>query len=190
MTQQRELLWGKVLQRSLENHPKQGIAGPRPVWSWRQRDKMSTSWLLCLPGPNGLSSPQFGEAFANILCLPSPACIDRIGEKIGKSRVDMYGDRLCTETCLSGGHQTRRHDQIKLELNNICIWAGLEAECEPYGMFGHLIPQQPLNQTNLKTGFQFPNTICQWNTREQSRRCQNSKLWRSLLVQGRRQRGG
>ena len=67
----------------------------------------------------------------------------------------MFGDRLCTETCLSGGHQTRRHDQIKLELNNICIWAGLEAECEPYGMFGHLIPQQPLNRLDARRSRQI-----------------------------------
>ena len=60
--------------------------------------------------------------------------------------MDLFGDRLCTETGLVGDHHRRRHDAIKLELNNVCIWAGLQAECEPYGMFNDLIPQQPNNR--------------------------------------------
>ena len=111
---------------------------------------MSTSWLRCLPGANGLSTAQFGEALTTFLCSPSPSCIDRVGEKIGKTRVDLFGDRLCIESNLVGGHQTRRHDYIKLEVNNLCVWAGLQAECEPYGMFSDLIPQQPHNRIDAR----------------------------------------
>ena len=107
---------------------------------------MSTAWLLCLPGANGLSSAQFSEAMSSLLCSPSPASLPRLGERIGKSRVDLFGDRLCTESGLTGDLQRKRHDEIKRELNSTCIWAGLDAECEPYGLFGHLIPQQPLNR--------------------------------------------
>ena len=60
--QERERLWGKVLERKLGLHPNQGITGPRPVWSWWQRDKMCIAWLLGLPGASGLSSAQFGES--------------------------------------------------------------------------------------------------------------------------------
>ena len=139
---------GRVLERFLSLHPNQSSSGPRPVWSWRQRDKMSSSWLLCLPGAEGLSSSQFSEGLANLLCMPSPCCLDRVGEKIGKTRsmVDVFGDRLCSETGLPGDDQRRRHDEIKVELNAVCGWAGLQTECEPYGLFSQHVPQQPLNR--------------------------------------------
>ena len=84
--EQREKSWGRVLERVLSLHPDQSSRGPRPVWSWRQRDKMSSSWLLCLPGSGGLSSPQFSEGLANLLCTPSPCCMDRLGDRQDQGR--------------------------------------------------------------------------------------------------------
>ena len=37
-----------LLSKSLQLHRPQKA---RPVWAWRQRDKVSCSWLLALPGP-------------------------------------------------------------------------------------------------------------------------------------------
>ena len=136
-------MWCKVLTQHLSNYPNQTITGPRPVWICRQRDKMSTAWLLCLPGANGLSSAQFSEAMSLFLCASSTASISRLREKIGKSQVDLYGDRLCTESGLTGRWSQEMPQKIKSEINNKCIWAGLDAECEPYSLFRHLIPQKP-----------------------------------------------
>ena len=45
------------------------------------RDKISSSWLLALPGPDSsLSNAEFAEAAATSLCLPSPAYMGRVGE--------------------------------------------------------------------------------------------------------------
>ena len=60
-----------------------------------QLDKLSTSWLLSLPGPHsGLSSSIFSEAVCKNLCLPSPACRGRVGELIDRCNVDQYGDNV------------------------------------------------------------------------------------------------
>ena len=65
-----------LLAKSLEeNQPKKD----RPVWAWKQRDKISSSWLLALPGPDSsFSNAEFSEAAATNLVLPSPACIGRV----------------------------------------------------------------------------------------------------------------
>ena len=72
----------KVLEKTLKECDKVSC---RAVWSWNQRDKLSTAWLLALPGPHtGMSSTIFVEGLATVLCLPSPACVRKLGEKIGK----------------------------------------------------------------------------------------------------------
>ena len=77
ITEQREMLWGSALSKALETHPNQ-LA--RPVMVWPQMDKLSTSWLLSLPGPNnGLTSSVFSEAVCSNLCLPSLTCRDKVG---------------------------------------------------------------------------------------------------------------
>ena len=45
------------------------------------------------------------------------------------------------ESGLLGDGQRKFHK--KREINNKCIWAELDAECEPYSLFRHLIPQKP-----------------------------------------------
>ena len=77
---------------------------------------MTTSWLLALPTPQGtISTPILREGLAMVLALPSPACMDRVGQKIGAGRVDTWGDVVKCET-LTGGSWTVRHDRTKGEL--------------------------------------------------------------------------
>ena len=58
------------------------------LWQWAMQVKDRIDrWfdqIIGYQGSNGHPSPQF----ANILCSPSPACLDRLGEKIGMTRVD------------------------------------------------------------------------------------------------------
>ena len=72
IVEQRETLRGSVLTSALEHYSDQTA---RPVLVWPQKDKLSSAWLLALPGPvTGLTSPIFSEAVCSSLCLPSPSC--------------------------------------------------------------------------------------------------------------------
>ena len=119
----------------------------RPVWAWRQRDKISSSWLLALPGgESSLSNSEFSEAAATNLCLPSPACIGMVGETVkGRTQVDVYGDKI-QSTCLPGDHWRRRHDMIKHVIYRLCLWAGLPCEQEVFNVFSRHIPQAGLSR--------------------------------------------
>ena len=80
-----------ILKKAITNHKDQTA---RPVWSWKQRDKLSTAFPLKIPGAHSsLSSPIFTEALAVLLCIPSLSCRGRVGEVIGNSRVDLDGDK-------------------------------------------------------------------------------------------------
>ena len=80
VVQQREELRGAVMKVGLSRLPDPTL---KPVIAWANRDKLSSSWLQCLPGPNGLSGQAFTEAMALLLCMPSPACKNRIGARVG-----------------------------------------------------------------------------------------------------------
>ena len=80
--------------------------------------KLSAAWLQCLPGPNGLSNAAFSEALALTLCMPSPVCKDRVGAKIGKRVVDLYGDNVMSEV-LPGDDWRKRHDGVKMIINSL-----------------------------------------------------------------------
>ena len=123
ITSSRENTLALVLAKSLDLHrPKKD----KPAWAWRQRDKLSTSWLLARPGADStLSNAEFSETSANNLCLPSPACAGKLGEIIkGQKKVDMYGD-VVQATNIPGDHWRHRHDQIKHVIGRLCMWAGL-----------------------------------------------------------------
>ena len=143
VVEQREMMRGKVLNKCLkEYHDRRA----RPAWSWPQRDKLSSQWLLALPAPGSdMSSAVFAEAFASHLCLPSPVCEGRLGEKLGRATVDRFGDSVQAASLPGDGWRTR-HDSIKLLLNSLCRWAGLPVRCEVFGLFSHLIPQAGLNR--------------------------------------------
>ena len=85
----------------------------RAALSWKQRDKVSSAWVLSIPGPDTtLSNAEFSEAAASNLCLPSPACAGRIGETVkGRVTLDIYGDNL-QSTPLAGDHWRRRHNEV------------------------------------------------------------------------------
>ena len=74
VVEQREGLRAAVLARALELHDDHWA---RPVWVFPRLDidKLSSSWILTLPGPtNSLTSLGFSKAMATHLCLHSPAC--------------------------------------------------------------------------------------------------------------------
>ena len=92
----------------------------RPVWSWPQRDKLTSAWLLALPtsGATSLTTPIYREGLAMVLCLPSPASSCREGERVGGGRVDIWGDQVRREN-LAGGDWMSRHDRLKMEIANM-----------------------------------------------------------------------
>ena len=172
ITRAREELRLEVFEQAIALHPNQQGRG---VSSWKERDKLTTAFLLSIPGPNSsLSSPIFAEALATLLCLPSRVCADRLGERVGGSRVDLHGERVILEN-LPGGHWTDRHNAMEREVAALCSYAGLPAEREPFGLFGHLLPQQALNniQQHKRSQVLQPDlrldvlaiTVCPTNTR-------------------------
>ena len=75
-----------------------------------------------------------------VLALPSPACQDRVGLRIGRGRVDPYGDAVKCDNTLVGGGWTIRHDRTKGEIMRLLSWSGIVATCEVGGLFQHLVP--------------------------------------------------
>ena len=75
VVQQKEELRRTVLKVALSRMSELNI---RPVNAWPNRDKLSSSWLQCLPGPDGMGSQAFSEGIASLLCMPSQACQDRV----------------------------------------------------------------------------------------------------------------
>ena len=142
VVQQREELRGAVLKVALSKMDNSTL---KPVRAWANRDKLSTSWLQCLPGPDGLSSQAFTEAMALLLCMPSPACKERVGAKVGRKTVDIFGDSIMSEV-LPGDHWRTRHDKLKMAIHSLCVWARLPVTVEVWGLFGHLIPAQALTR--------------------------------------------
>ena len=133
----------KALNKAISEHREQSR---RRIYSWKERDKLTSAFLLANPGPGTeLSSQVFAEVAATYLCLPSRICKDRVGEKIGKSTVDRHGERVILEA-LPGGHWTERHDTLAKEVSALCNYAGIVSEREPFGLFGYLVPQSALSR--------------------------------------------
>ena len=129
----RESIRAKLLAKLLKGlRPK----STRAAWAWRQRDKVSTSWTLALPGGDkSLNSAEFSEAAASFLCLPSPACVGRVGETVrGRVKIDVYGDNL-QATSLVGDHWRKRHDSLVQLTYQMCLWAGVNVEMEVFNLF-------------------------------------------------------
>ena len=47
IVEHREMMMGRLINEGLLHYHDQGA---RPVWSWPERDKLSSQWLLSLPG--------------------------------------------------------------------------------------------------------------------------------------------
>jgi hypothetical protein len=122
----------------------------RAAWAWRQRDKVSSAWLLAIPGPDTtLNSAAFREAAATNLCLPSPACAGRVGETVrGQKKIDKFGDNIQSSP-LCGDHWRRRHDLLVQFADRSCMWAGVAAEREVFNLFSGAVRQQGLNRMEV-----------------------------------------
>ena len=133
---------GKLILAALERHPDQAA---RPVWSWPERDKHASAWLLCIPSVDfKLSSEEFSTASAALLCLPPPCCTPRIGEPItGRLRVDKWGDNVTSATMRGDGWRTR-HDRLKHTIKDLHCKAGVNIVCEVFNLFADCIPQAEL----------------------------------------------
>ena len=134
----------KVLAKALE------LVRPtstRAAWAWKQRDKVSSAWLLACPGPETrLANKEFAEAAAANLCLPSLACVGRVGEIIkGRVKIDPHGDNL-QATCLRGDHWRIRHNFLVQFIHRACLWAGVPAEMEVFNLFSGLVRQEGLSR--------------------------------------------
>jgi hypothetical protein len=115
----------------------------RPCWSWPDRDKQTSAWLLTL---TGLTGPEFSEAAASQLCLPSPACYSRLGEKVsGTKRVDLFGDNIRAAK-LKGDGFRKRHDLVKNFLFRKLRMAVVQTECEVFNLFARELPQAGLSR--------------------------------------------
>ena len=72
-----------------------------------------------------------------------------MGERVGRLKVDKYADAIYNAT-LAGPHNKAAHAFLKSTLNSLYCYCGLLSEVEPYGVFGDLIPQQPLNRVQAR----------------------------------------
>ena len=152
ITEEIENLRAKVLTMLLEQvRP----ITTRAAWGWRQRDKVSSAWILAMPcGDTSLSDAEFAEAAASNLCLPSPCCKDRIGEPIrGRVLIDEFGDNV-QATALQGDHWRTRHDALKHHLSEACRWAGVRCELEVHNLFAAEMRQPGLSRAERLRQFQ------------------------------------
>ena len=101
---------------------------------------------MASPYSSTLTNAEFAEAAAASLCLPSPACVGRVGETVkGQVKVDQYGDEI-QATALKGDHWRRRHDMIVQFVDRSCMWAGVPCEREVFNLFSGVVRQQGLSR--------------------------------------------
>ena len=100
--------------------------------------------FVALPGGGDhLSNEEFSTVAAINICLPPPACVERVGEVVkGRVRVDEHGDNV-QSMALPGDHWRKRHD-MKITLFRLCQWVGMPAEMEVFNIFSRFIPQEGL----------------------------------------------
>ena len=103
-----------------------------------------------MPGPNSsIPSLYFSERLLVLLAIPSVLCRGKVGERVGRLRLDKWGDAIFNAT-LKGPHNKTAHDMLKSTLNSLYRYCGLLSEVEPYGVFGDLVPQLPLNRVQAR----------------------------------------
>ena len=140
-----EVLRAKALDKAMEEFPDQSV---RPALVRRNTDKLSFSFLLAKPGPyTGIEAVYFSEQLLALLAVPSVLCRGRVGQKVGRMKVDKWGDNILNAT-LPGNHFIRGHNTMKNTLNSLFRYCGLLSEVEPYGVFADLILQQPINRND------------------------------------------
>ena len=143
MVKEMEKLRATALDKSMAEFPDQS---ERSVLVRKNTDKISFAFLLSKPGPHsGIPSTHISEQLLALLAVPSVLCRGRVGEKVGKLKVDQWGDNILNAT-IPGNHFIRGHNTMKNTLNSLFKYCGILSEVEPYGVFADLIPQQPLNR--------------------------------------------
>ena len=148
LVEARERTRSLLLSRALSTHrPRQD----RHVLAFRQRDKLSVAWTLCLPGSSeAFTNEEFTTAAATNLCLPPPVCVERVGEEVKRRPrvvIDLHGDNI-QATPLPGDHWRLRHDSLKLLLYRLCVWSGVKVDMEVFNLFSRYIPQEGLSRIN------------------------------------------
>ena len=89
---------------------------------------------------------EFSESFAAMLCLPSPACVPRVGDTIsGALKVCQFGDNVVNQVMRGDGWRTR-HNTMLMKICHLLCWAGIGAEFEVFNLFADCIPQAGLSQ--------------------------------------------
>ena len=118
----------------------------RMVMVRKNADKMSFSFLLGRPGPHsGIASVHFSERILTLLAVPSVLCRGKVGQRVGKLKVDKWGDAILN-AAIPGPHTIAAHNLLKDTLNSLFRYCGILSEVEPYNVFGDLVPQLPLNR--------------------------------------------
>ena len=143
MVKQMERGRGRLLDRALELHRDREA---RPVWSWPERDKLTSTWLLLLPTPEtSLCAAEFTEAAAAMLCLPSPACASTLGEKVsGQVKVGQFGDKVVNAKMRGDGWRTLHNAPMLLRIQKLFRWAPMPIVFEVFNLFAACIPQEGL----------------------------------------------
>ena len=143
-----------VLKKALKDYPDQTA---RPVLHNPQLDKVSSSFTQALPGPETyIPFPAFSEAICSYICVPSPACRDLVGQSIGNSTVDIWGDRVQSVKGLKGDTHRHKHDTLKLKIFTLANECHLPATCEVFGAFASCIPQAGLSRIERGTQLDHP----------------------------------
>ena len=112
----------------------------KPVKRFHQRDKVSQAWLSALCSPlSYIPSPEFTQAMAWHLFLPSPACAPFVGQIVVGKPLDRYGEILMCAP-LPFDSWRRKHNGIESTLESVLNSCGVIANAEPNGLFSALIP--------------------------------------------------
>lgn len=89
-----ESLHHKSVHKGLQLHHNQNA---KPIKRFKQRDKVSQAWLSALCSPmSSIPSPEFTQAMAWHLFLPSPSCSPFVGQMVAGKPLDPFGEVLMT----------------------------------------------------------------------------------------------
>jgi len=112
--------------------------------AWMNLDKNSTVWVTAWPTRDAyLANPEFAEVATFYFGLASPACINLVGERIGRSSqvLDSFGNRL-TSVTLPGDGWRKQHDAIKWRIQQDAREMMVRHRTEVYGLFSACMPQR------------------------------------------------
>ena len=116
MVKDMEKLRATALDKSMAKFPDQS---EKSVSVRKKTGKISFAFLLSKPGPHsGIPSTHISEQLLALLAVPSILCSRRVGEKVGKLKVDQWGDNIHNAT-IPGNQFVRCHNTMKNTLNSL-----------------------------------------------------------------------